>query len=144
MVDQINLWGSVLLIDSVVQVVDVWGGVFIVVLVNGGGVDWLYSVLVLQLEQFNIMDLFYKILILFDSWVIYVIDWIVLYFCLLFQGICVLIDYIFSVFQQLLLGILVLVVIIVFVLIVWQIFSFGMGVVILVLLIVIGVIGVWL
>lgn len=67
-----------------------------IVLIDGGGVDWLISMFVLNVEYFNIFDLFYKMLILFDSWVIEGIDWVVIYFCFVFQGVCVLVDYIFN------------------------------------------------
>lgn len=55
-----------------------------IVLIDGGGVDWLISMFVLNVEHFNIFDLFYKMLILFDSWVIEGIDWVVTHFCFVF------------------------------------------------------------
>ncbi|MDU7295108.1 MAG: glycine betaine/L-proline ABC transporter ATP-binding protein ProV [Klebsiella pneumoniae] len=110
---------------------------------NGGGADWLHSAPAPQPEQFNIMDPFHKTLIPLDSWVTHAIDWIVLHFRPLFQGIRVPIDYILSAFQQLLLGMPAPVAIIVFALIAWQISSLGMGVATLVSLIAIGAIGAW-
>ena len=89
------------------------------------------------------MDPFHKTLIPLDSWVTHAIDWIVLHFRPLFQGIRVPIDYILSAFQQLLLGMPAPVAIIVFALIAWQISSLGMGVATLVSLIAIGAIGAW-
>lgn len=110
---------------------------------NGGGADWLHSAPAPQPEQFNIMDPFHKTLIPLDSWVTHAIDWIVLHFRPLFQGIRVPIDYILSAFQQLLLGMPAPVAIIAFALIAWQISSLGMGVATLVSLIAIGAIGAW-
>lgn len=73
------------------------------------------------------MDPFHKTLIPLDSWVTHAIDWIVLHFRPLFQGIRVPIDYILSAFQQLLLGMPAPVAIIVFALIARRISSLGMG-----------------
>ena len=111
--------------------------------VKQGGADWLHSAPAPQPEPFNIMDPFHKTLIPLDSWVTHAIDWIVLHFRPLFQGIRVPIDYILSAFQQLLLGMPAPVAIIVFALIAWQISSLGMGVATLVSLIAIGAIGAW-
>jgi glycine betaine/proline transport system permease protein len=71
---------------------------------DGGGADWLNSAPAPQPEHFNIMDPFHKTLIPLDSWVTHGIDWIVMHFRPLFQGIRVPVDYILSAFQQLLLG----------------------------------------
>ncbi|STV87111.1 L-proline glycine betaine ABC transport system permease protein ProW [Klebsiella michiganensis] len=50
------------------------------------------------------MDPFHKTLIPLDSWVTHGIDWVVMHFRPVFQGIRVPVDYILSAFQQLLLG----------------------------------------
>ncbi|HCB4760269.1 TPA: proline/betaine ABC transporter permease ProW, partial [Klebsiella pneumoniae] len=104
MADQTNPWGSAPSTDSASQAADAWGGVSTAAPANGGGADWLHSAPAPQPEQFNIMDPFHKTLIPLDSWVTHAIDWIVLHFRPLFQGIRVPIDYILSAFQQLLLG----------------------------------------
>ncbi|HBU3322504.1 TPA: glycine betaine/L-proline ABC transporter permease ProW, partial [Klebsiella pneumoniae] len=143
MADQTNPWGSAPSTDSASQAADAWGGVSTAAPANGGGADWLHSAPAPQPEQFNIMDPFHKTLIPLDSWVTHAIDWIVLHFRPLFQGIRVPIDYILSAFQQLLLGMPAPVAIIVFALIAWQISSLGMGVATLVSLIAIGAIGAW-
>ncbi|MFO5741253.1 proline/betaine ABC transporter permease ProW, partial [Klebsiella pneumoniae] len=143
MADQTNPWGSAPSTDSAAQAADAWGGASTAAPANGGGADWLHSAPAPQPEQFNIMDPFHKTLIPLDSWVTHAIDWIVLHFRPLFQGIRVPIDYILSAFQQLLLGIPAPVAIIVFALIAWQISSLGMGVATLVSLIAIGAIGAW-
>ncbi|WP_308882868.1 HlyD family secretion protein [Klebsiella pneumoniae] len=143
MADQTNPWGSAPSTDSAAQAADAWGGASTAAPANGGGADWLHSAPAPQPEQFNIMDPFHKTLIPLDSWVTHAIDWIVLHFRPLFQGIRVPIDYILSAFQQLLLGMPAPVAIIVFALIAWQISSLGMGVATLVSLIAIGAIGAW-
>ncbi len=117
MADQTNPWGSAPSTDSAAQAADASGGASTAAPANGGGADWLHSAPAPQPEQFNIMDPFHKTLIPLDSWVTHAIDWIVLHFRPLFQGIRVPIDYILSAFQQLLLGIPAPVAIIVFALI---------------------------
>ena len=143
MADQTNPWDSAPATDSAAQAADAWGGASTAAPANGGGADWLHSAPAPQPESFNIMDPFHKTLIPLDSWVTHAIDWIVLHFRPLFQGIRVPIDYILSAFQQLLLGMPAPVAIIVFALIAWQISSLGMGVATLVSLIAIGAIGAW-
>ncbi|EPY4773793.1 glycine betaine/L-proline ABC transporter permease ProW, partial [Klebsiella quasipneumoniae] len=143
MADQTNPWDSAPATDNAAQAADAWGGASTAAPTNGGGADWLHSAPAPQPEQFNIMDPFHKTLIPLDSWVTHAIDWIVLHFRPLFQGIRVPIDYILSAFQQLLLGMPAPVAIIVFALIAWQISSLGMGVATLVSLIAIGAIGAW-
>jgi CBS domain-containing protein len=71
-------------------------------------------------EHFNIMDPFHKTLIPLDSWVTDGIDWVVMHFRPVFQGIRVPVDYILSAFQQLMLGMPAPVAIILFSLIAWQ------------------------
>ncbi len=89
------------------------------------------------------MDPFHKTLIPLDSWVTHGIDWVVMHFRPVFQGIRVPVDYILSAFQQLLLGMPAPVAIIIFSLIAWQISSVGMGAATLISLIAIGAIGAW-
>ncbi|MEE4407889.1 MULTISPECIES: glycine betaine/L-proline ABC transporter permease ProW [unclassified Serratia (in: enterobacteria)] len=106
------------------------------------GADWLNSAPA-QPEHFNLLDPFHKAWVPFDSWVTQGIDWLVLHFRPLFQGIRVPVDFILSGFQQLLLGMPAPIAILVFSLIAWQISSFGMGAATLVSLIAIGAIGAW-
>lgn len=105
--------------------------------------DWLNSAPAPQVEHFNILDPFHTTLIPLDSWVTSAIDWIVIHFRPLFQGIRLPVDYILSAFQNLLLGMPAPVAIIVFALIAWQLSSFSMGMATLVSLVVIGAIGAW-
>lgn len=110
---------------------------------ESGSADWLNSAPAPQPEHFNILDPFHKTLIPLDSWVTQGIDWVVMHFRPLFQGIRVPVDYILSAFQQLLLGMPAPVAIIIFALLAWQISSVGMGVATLISLVLIGAIGAW-
>lgn len=110
---------------------------------GGSGQEWLTSPPDLPAEHFNPLDPFHHPLIPLDSWVTEGIDWVVVHFRPLFQGIRVPVDYILSGFQQALLGMPSLVAIVLFALIAWQIASLGMGITTLVSLIVIGAIGAW-
>ncbi len=108
------------------------------------GTDWLNSAPAPAPEHFNIMDPFHKTLIPLDSWVTQGIDWVVLHFRPVFQGIRIPVDLILSGFQQLLLGMPAPVAIILFSLIAWQVWQrLGMGVATLISLIAIGAIGAW-
>ncbi len=140
MADQSNPWDTAPAADNAAQSADAWGSA---PADGGGGADWLTSAPAPQPEHFNIMDPFHKTLIPLDSWVTHGIDWVVLHFRPLFQGIRVPIDYILSAFQQLLLGMPAPVAILVFALIAWQMSSLSMGVATLVSLIAIGAIGAW-
>jgi hypothetical protein len=126
MADQSNPWDSAPAADSAAQSADAWGSPPSAP-TDGGGTDWLNSAPAPQPEHFNIMDPFHKTLIPLDSWVTHGIDWIVVHFRPLFQGIRVPVDYILSAFQQLLLGMPAPVAIVLFALIAWQISSVGMG-----------------
>ncbi|CAI1704199.1 Glycine betaine/L-proline transport system permease protein proW [Serratia quinivorans] len=106
------------------------------------GADWLNSAPA-QPEHFNLLDPFHKTWVPFDSWVTHGIDWLVLHFRPLFQGIRVPVDFILSGFQQLLLGMPAPIAILLFSLIAWQLSSLGMGAATLVSLIAIGAIGAW-
>ncbi len=106
------------------------------------GSDWLNSAPA-QPEHFNLLDPFHKTWVPFDSWVTHGIDWLVMHFRPLFQGIRVPVDFILSGFQQLLLGMPAPIAILLFSLIAWQLSSLGMGAATLVSLIAIGAIGAW-
>lgn len=105
--------------------------------------DWLNSAPAAAPEHFSLMDPFHNTWVPLDSWVTQGIDWVVLHFRPLFQGIRVPIDFILSGFQHLLLGMPAPVAILVFALIAWQFSTLGMGVATLVSLIAIGAIGAW-
>ena len=79
----------------------------------------------------------------FDAWVTQGIDWLVLHFRPLFQGIRVPVDMILSGFQQLLLGMPAPIAILVFSLLAWQVSGLGMGAATLLSLVAIGAIGAW-
>ncbi|WJV66018.1 glycine betaine/L-proline ABC transporter permease ProW [Pectobacteriaceae bacterium CE70] len=105
--------------------------------------NWLDSVPHAPTEHFSLLHPFKHTLIPLDHWVTTGIDWLVLHFRPLFQGIRVPVDFILSGFQHLLLGMPAPVAIILFSLIAWQISSFGMGLATFISLIVIGAIGAW-
>ncbi|EKN5091055.1 proline/glycine betaine ABC transporter permease ProW [Yersinia enterocolitica] len=105
--------------------------------------DWLNSAPAAAPEHFSLMDPFHSTWVPLDSWVTHGIDWVVLHFRPLFQGIRVPVDFILSGFQHLLLGMPAPVAILVFALIAWQFSTLGMGVATLVSLIAIGAIGAW-
>jgi glycine betaine/proline transport system permease protein len=119
MADQSNPWDTAPAADSAAQSADAWG-TSTPAPADGGGADWLSSAPAPQPEHFNIMDPFHKTLIPLDSWVTHGIDWVVMHFRPIFQGIRVPVDYILSAFQQLLLGMPAPVAIIIFSLIAWQ------------------------
>ena len=105
--------------------------------------DWLNSAPPATPEHFSLMDPFHSTWVPLDSWVTQGIDWVVLHFRPLFQGVRVPVDFILSGFQHLLLGMPAPVAILVFALIAWQFSTLGMGVATLVSLIAIGAIGAW-
>ncbi|WP_426596229.1 glycine betaine/L-proline ABC transporter permease ProW [Pectobacterium brasiliense] len=107
------------------------------------GSDWLNNTAPATPEHFNLLDPFKDTLIPLDSWVTHGIDWVVLHFRPVFQGVRVPVDFILSGFQQLLLGMPAPIAILVFSLLAWQMSSFGMGVATLLSLIAIGAIGAW-
>ncbi|EKT59456.1 glycine betaine/L-proline ABC transporter permease ProW [Providencia sneebia] len=112
---------------------------------DSGGSDWLDAVPTDApvTEHFNIMDPFQHTLIPLDSWVTHAIDWIVLHFRPVFQGIRVPIDFILSGFEQFLTSLPSPVAIILFALIAWQLAGKAMGVATFISMIVIGAIGAW-
>lgn len=93
MADQSNPWDTAPAADSAAQSADAWG-TSTPAPTNGGGADWLSSAPAPQPEHFNIMDPFHNTLIPLDSWVTHGIDWVVMHFRPLFQGIRVPVDYI--------------------------------------------------
>lgn len=106
--------------------------------------DWLNSAPI-QPEHFNLLDPFHNTWLPLGSWVTQGIDWLVLHFRPLFQGIRVPVDYILNGFQHLLLGMPASIAIVLFSLIAWQVASVGMGALTLVSLIAIGLpLGTWL
>ncbi|QQG29523.1 glycine betaine/L-proline ABC transporter permease ProW [Pectobacterium carotovorum] len=107
------------------------------------GSDWLNSSAPATPEHFNLLDPFKDTLIPLDSWVTHGIDWVVLHFRPVFQGVRVPVDFILGGFQQFLLGMPAPIAILVFSLIAWQMSSLGMGVATLLSLIAIGAIGAW-
>ncbi|NDL63952.1 glycine betaine/L-proline ABC transporter permease ProW [Acerihabitans arboris] len=107
------------------------------------GADWLNSAPAPAPEHFNLLDPFHSTLIPLDTWVTHGIDWVVLHFRPLFQGIRVPVDFILGGFQHLLLGMPAPVAILVFALLAWQMSSLGMGIATLVSLVIIGAIGAW-
>ncbi|EKT61474.1 glycine betaine/L-proline ABC transporter permease ProW [Providencia burhodogranariea] len=110
-----------------------------------GGSDWLDAAPTDSIvpEHFNIMDPFQHTLIPLDSWVAHAIDWIVLHFRPVFQGIRVPIDFILSGFEQFLTSMPSLVAIVLFALIAWQLAGRVMGIATFVSMIAIGAIGAW-
>ncbi|AHF73926.1 glycine betaine / proline ABC transporter - membrane subunit [Candidatus Sodalis pierantonius str. SOPE] len=100
--------------------------------------DWLNIAPADAPAHFNVLDPFHQTLIPLDRWVTEGIDWVVLHFRPLFQGIRVPVDFILSGFQHLLLGLPAPVAMIIFALIAWQMSTLGMGVATLVSLIIIG------
>lgn len=71
----------------------------------GGGTDWLdVPADSIPADSFNLMDPFQHTLIPLDSWVTHAIDWVVINFRPVFQGIRVPIDFILSGFEQMLLS----------------------------------------
>ena len=105
--------------------------------------DWLNSTPAAAPEHFSLMDPFHNTWVPLDSWVTHGIDWVVLHFRPLFQGIRVPVDFILSGFQHLLLGMPAPIAILVFALIAWQFSTLGMGVATLISLVAIGAIGAW-
>lgn len=110
-----------------------------------GGSDWLDAAPTegINTEHFDIMAPFQHTLIPLDSWVTQAIDWIVLHFRPVFQGIRIPIDFILSGFEQLLTSLPSPIAIILFALIAWQLAGRVMGIATFVSMIVIGAIGAW-
>ncbi|UFK38462.1 glycine betaine/L-proline ABC transporter permease ProW [Pectobacterium parvum] len=107
------------------------------------GSDWLNSTAPATPEHFNLLDPFKDTLIPLDTWVTHGIDWVVLHFRPIFQGVRVPVDFILGGFQQFLLGMPAPIAILVFSLIAWQMSSLGLGITTLLSLIAIGAIGAW-
>ncbi|MEI9749188.1 glycine betaine/L-proline ABC transporter permease ProW [Moellerella wisconsensis] len=110
----------------------------------GGGTDWLdVPADSIPADSFNLMDPFQHTLIPLDSWVTHAIDWVVINFRPVFQGIRVPIDFILSGFEQMLLSLPSPIAIIIFALIAWQLSGRVMGVATFIAMIAIGAIGAW-
>ncbi|EPL9571844.1 glycine betaine/L-proline ABC transporter permease ProW [Providencia rettgeri] len=112
---------------------------------DAGSSDWLDAAPTDNIvpDQFNIMDPFQHTLIPLDSWVAHAIDWVVLNFRPVFQGIRAPIDFILSGFEQFLTSLPSPVAIIIFALLAWQLAGRAMGVATFVSMIAIGAIGAW-
>ncbi|MDR3433132.1 MAG: glycine betaine/L-proline ABC transporter permease ProW [Rouxiella aceris] len=96
-----------------------------------------------QHQHFNILDPFHNTLIPLDRWVTEGIDWLVMHFRPLFQGIRVPVDFVLSGFQHSLEALPAPMAMLIFALIAWQMAGLGMGAMTLVSLIIIGAIGAW-
>lgn len=112
---------------------------------DAGSSDWLDAAPTDSIapDQFNIMDPFQHTLIPLDSWVAHAIDWVVLNFRPVFQGIRAPIDFILSGFEQFLTSLPSPVAIIIFALLAWQLAGRAMGVATFISMIAIGAIGAW-
>ncbi|EEI46333.1 TPA: glycine betaine/L-proline ABC transporter permease ProW [Proteus mirabilis] len=108
------------------------------------GTDWLDAMPTESTpDHFNIMDPFNHTLIPLDSWVTDGIDWIVLHFRPIFQGIRVPVDLVLGGFENFLTSMPAPVAIILFSLIAWQLSGKVMGISAFISLILIGAIGAW-
>ncbi|HCH49349.1 TPA: glycine betaine/L-proline ABC transporter permease ProW [Escherichia coli] len=131
--------------DSTTTDADPWGtGGTETVDTSSAGGDWLDAVPTdTTTDQFNILDPFQHTLIPLDSWVTEAIDWVVLHFRPLFQGIRVPVDLVLGGFENFLTSMPAPVAIILFSLIAWQLSGKVMGVTSFISLILIGAIGAW-
>ncbi len=108
------------------------------------GSDWLDAAPTdVTPDSFNLMDPFHNTLIPLDSWVTDAIDWIVLHFRPVFQGIRVPVDLVLSGFENFLTSMPAPIAIILFSLIAWQLSGKAMGIASFISLILIGAIGAW-
>ncbi|WP_311751572.1 glycine betaine/L-proline ABC transporter permease ProW [Proteus columbae] len=111
---------------------------------SSAGNDWLDATPTdVAPDSFNLMDPFHNTLIPLDSWVTDAIDWIVLHFRPVFQGIRVPVDWVLSGFENFLTSMPAPIAIILFSLIAWQLSGKVMGVASFISLILIGAIGAW-
>lgn len=111
---------------------------------SSAGSDWLDAAPTdVAPDSFNIMDPFHNTLIPLDSWVTEAIDWIVLHFRPVFQGIRVPVDLVLSGFENFLTSMPAPIAIILFSLIAWQLSGKVMGAASFISLILIGAIGAW-
>ncbi|QAV23983.1 glycine betaine/L-proline ABC transporter permease ProW [Proteus hauseri] len=135
-------WSSA---DSTTTDADPWGtGGTETVDTSSAGGDWLDAVPTdTTTDQFNILDPFQHTLIPLDSWVTEAIDWVVLHFRPLFQGIRVPVDLVLGGFENFLTSMPAPVAIILFSLIAWQLSGKVMGATSFISLILIGAIGAW-
>ncbi|WP_337154800.1 glycine betaine/L-proline ABC transporter permease ProW [Proteus terrae] len=110
---------------------------------SSAGSDWLDATPTDVAPSFNLMDPFHNTLIPLDSWVTDAIDWIVLHFRPVFQGIRVPVDLVLSGFENFLTSMPAPIAIILFSLIAWQLSGKVMGIASFISLILIGAIGAW-
>lgn len=111
---------------------------------SSAGSDWLDAAPTdVAPDSFNLIDPFHNTLIPLDSWVTDAIDWIVLHFRPVFQGIRVPVDLVLSGFENFLTSMPAPIAIILFSLIAWQLSGKAMGVASFISLILIGAIGAW-
>ncbi|QIG06875.1 glycine betaine/L-proline ABC transporter permease ProW [Proteus sp. ZN5] len=111
---------------------------------SSAGSDWLDAAPTgVAPDSFNLMDPFHNTLIPLDSWVTDAIDWIVLHFRPVFQGIRVPVDLVLSGFENFLTSMPAPIAIILFSLIAWQLSGKVMGIASFISLILIGAIGAW-
>ncbi|WP_311754150.1 glycine betaine/L-proline ABC transporter permease ProW [Proteus columbae] len=111
---------------------------------SSAGSDWLDAAPTdVAPDSFNLMDPFHNTLIPLDSWVTEAIDWIVLHFRPVFQGIRVPVDLVLSGFENFLTSMPAPIAIILFSLIAWQLSGKVMGAASFISLILIGAIGAW-
>ncbi|QLK87042.1 glycine betaine/L-proline ABC transporter permease ProW [Arsenophonus endosymbiont of Aphis craccivora] len=106
--------------------------------------DWLdIPVTDVPIKHFDIMHPFQQPLIPLDSWVSHAIDWIVLHFRPLFQGIRLPIDFMLSRFEQILTTLPATFIIVCFALLAWQLSNKKVAVATCISLVFIGAIGAW-
>lgn len=119
---------------------DPWGGD-----VPDSGTDWLDAGATGDAAgpAFDWAHPFDHTLLPFDSWVTDIINWVVLHFRPVFQGIRVPIDFVLSSFEQGLTAIPAPIAIVIFALLAWQMSGKGLGITSLISLTFIGAIGAW-
>ena len=117
--DSSDPWGSAA--DTGGADADPWGGA------ADSGSDWLDAAPADTGPAFDWANPFDHSLIPFDSWVTDAINWIVLHFRPVFQGIRVPIDFVLTTFEQGLTAIPAPIAILIFALLAWQMSGKGLG-----------------
>ncbi len=133
--DSSDPWGSTA--DTGGADADPWGGA------ADSGSDWLDAAPADTGPAFDWANPFDHSLIPFDNWVTDAINWIVLHFRPVFQGIRVPIDFVLTTFEQGLTAIPAPIAILIFALLAWQMSGKGLGLATVVSLTFIGAIGAW-
>ncbi|EMQ4855613.1 glycine betaine/L-proline ABC transporter permease ProW [Morganella morganii] len=133
--DSSDPWGSAA--DTGGADADPWGGA------ADSGSDWLDAAPADTGPAFDWTNPFDHTLIPFDNWVTDAINWIVLHFRPVFQGIRVPIDFVLTTFEQGLTAIPAPIAILIFALLAWQMSGKGLGLATVVSLTFIGAIGAW-